>query len=312
MNFQGNRQREGLFSAQCDAGKNKGVRHPFMPQKANTTTNAVKTAIDSSRFKHAQFDRLEETGKERAFPTRDDGKRKQSFATRLPLSKSSEKSTQRKFQGVNVYGSFIEEVATEDSERRKNGAASQGKVASHSTERTNEACSDKPSHGTPPNHAIRRYALYRRMICHSRFEEDHNLWKVKNKHKVSCSRDKSEETITRTTTIQADQNNKHEPTQSRACDANTVDDQTPEMINCSPRNDNSTGSQFPKRIYIREMSNGAIVDEIVDVQNERDWEVLNYMTPLRHITSKPHERSDNLRFRDLRDFDVYYYPHPWR
>lgn len=165
MNFQGNRQREGLFSAQSDTGKNKGVRHPFMPQKANTTTNAVKTAIDSSRFKHAQFDRLEETGKERAFPTRDDGKRKQSFATRLPLSKSSEKSTQRKFQGVNVYGSFIEEVATEDSERRKNVAASQGKVASHSTERTNEACSDKPSHVTPPNHAIRRYALYRGMIC---------------------------------------------------------------------------------------------------------------------------------------------------
>ena len=81
------------------------------------------------------------------------------------------------------------------------------------------------------------------VINSSRFEEDHNLWKVKNKHKVSCSRDKSEETITRTTTIQADQNNKHEPTQSRACDANTMDDQTPEMINCSPRNDNSTGSQ---------------------------------------------------------------------
>lgn len=71
--------------------------------------------------------------------------------------------------------------------------------------------------------------------------------------------------------------------------------------------------QFSKRIYIREMSNGAIVDEIVDVQNERDWEVLNYMTPLRHITtSRPHECSDKLRFRDLREFEVYYYPHPWR
>ena len=78
----------------------------------------------------------------------------------------------------------------------------------------------------------------------SRFEGDHNLWKVKNKSKVSCSKDKREETITRTTTIvQADQNNKHLPTQSHSCETNTVDDQTPETINCSPRNDNLTRSQ---------------------------------------------------------------------
>ena len=168
MNFQGNRRREGLFSAKCETGKNKGVRHLFMPQKTNTTTHAAKTTIGSSRLKHAQFDRLKETGKERA-SSHDDGKGKQSFATRLPLSKSSEKSTLRKFPEVNIYGSFIEEVATEDSERSKNGTAfgntMQGKVASHNPERTTAACGDKPSRVTPPNHAIRRYALYRGMIC---------------------------------------------------------------------------------------------------------------------------------------------------
>ena len=73
--------------------------------------------------------------------------------------------------------------------------------------------------------------------------------------------------------------------------------------------------QFPKRIYIREISNGAIVDEIVDIKNERDWEVLNYMAPLRHVSSmssEPHQSLNSLRFRDLRNFDVYYYPYPWR
>ena len=169
MNFQGNRRREGLFSAKCDTGKNKGVRHSVAPQKTNTTTDAARTAIGSSCLKHAQFERFKETGKEWSCPTQDDGKRKQSFATRLPLSKSREKSTPTKFQEVNIYGSFIAEVATDDSERFKYGTAfektTQGKVASYNTERATEACPVKPSRATPPNHAIRRYALYRGMIC---------------------------------------------------------------------------------------------------------------------------------------------------
>lgn len=70
--------------------------------------------------------------------------------------------------------------------------------------------------------------------------------------------------------------------------------------------------QGPKRIYIREISNGAYVDEIVDVKDEREWELLNYMAPLRHISSQPEETSYSLRFQDLRNFDVYYYPLPWR
>jgi len=171
MNFQGNRQREGVFSAQCDSRKNKGVRHTVTvtPQRTNATTDAAKTAIGRSRLKPVQFERFKEIGKKWSCPTQDNGKRKQSFATRLPLSKSCEKSTLRKFQEVNVYGSFIEEEATEDSERRKSYAAcektTQGKVASHNTERTTEACAVNPSRATPPNHAIRRYALYRGMLC---------------------------------------------------------------------------------------------------------------------------------------------------
>lgn len=88
------------------------------------------------------------------------------------------------------------------------------------------------------------------VVNRSRFEEDHNLWKVKNKRKVSSNRDKSEETVTRTATIQADQNNKHEPTLSRACETNTVDDQTAEAINCSPRNDSLTGSQVREKFFM--------------------------------------------------------------
>ena len=169
MNFQGNRRRESLFSAKCDTGKNKGVRHAVTPQKTNTTTDVARTAIGSSRLKHAQFERFKETGKEWACPTQDDGKTKQSLATRLPLSKSREKSTPTKFQEVNIYGSFIGEVAPEDSGRSKNSTAfertTQGKVASYNSERATEACAVKPSRVTPPNHAIRRYALYRGMIC---------------------------------------------------------------------------------------------------------------------------------------------------
>lgn len=170
MNFQGNRRREGMFSAQCDTGKNKGVRHPVMPQRTNTTTDAVKKAIGSSRLKHVQFERFKETSKEWACPTHDSGKRKQSSATRLSLSKSCEKSaTLRKLREVKIYRSFIEEEVTEDSERCKTGAAfektTQGKVSSRNVGQTTEACTVNPSRATPPNHAIRRYALYRGMLC---------------------------------------------------------------------------------------------------------------------------------------------------
>lgn len=169
MNFQGNRQRKGLFSAQCDTGKNKGVRHIVMSQRTITTTDAAKTTIGSSRLKHLQFERFKETGKDWCFPTHDDAKGKQSSATRLPLSKSSEKYTLRKFQEVKVYKSFIEEEVTEDLERSKNGAAfektTREKVTSHNTKRTTEACAVNPSRVAPPNHAIRRYALYRGMLC---------------------------------------------------------------------------------------------------------------------------------------------------
>lgn len=167
MNFQGNRQREGVFSAPCDTRNNKCVRHTVtvIPQRTNTTTHAAKTAVGSSHLKPVQLERFKETGKKWACPTHDSEKlRKQSSATRRPLSKSCEKSTLRKFQEVNVYESFIEEGVTE---RRKNYAACEKtkNVASNTTERTTEACAVNPSRATPPNHAIRRYALYRGMAC---------------------------------------------------------------------------------------------------------------------------------------------------
>ena len=86
------------------------------------------------------------------------------------------------------------------------------------------------------------------VVNSSRFEEDHNLWRDKNKGKVSCSRDKSEETINRTVTIREDEKDKNKPTQSRACDTNLENDQTPETINCSHWNDDLTGT------WVREKS----------------------------------------------------------
>lgn len=89
------------------------------------------------------------------------------------------------------------------------------------------------------------------VVNSSRFEEDHELKKDKNKYKVSCNRDKSEaEQFTRTATIQEDENNKHETTQSRACETNTMDDQTPETINCSPSNDDLIGTQVREKSYV--------------------------------------------------------------
>lgn len=92
------------------------------------------------------------------------------------------------------------------------------------------------------------------IICHdlivvnsSRFEKDHNLWKDRNNGKVLRSRNKSEETITRTATIKTDEKNKHEPTQSRGHETNTIDDQTAETINWSPRNDDLTGTQVGEK-----------------------------------------------------------------
>ena len=169
MNFQGNRQRSRLCTAQCDTGKNKGVCYIGVSQKTTTTADVAKTAVGSSRLKHRQNERLKETGKEWARGTQVDEKgKKSSGAIRLPLHKSCEKSTLRKFQEVKVYRSFIKEEAAEELDRSKNDAfekSTQGKVASHNTKRTTEACAVNPSRATPLNHAIRRYALYRGMLC---------------------------------------------------------------------------------------------------------------------------------------------------
>lgn len=74
----------------------------------------------------------------------------------------------------------------------------------------------------------------------SRFEKDHS-WKDRNKAKVSRGRDKSEETITRTATIQ---------THARGRETNTIDDQTPESINRSPRNDDLTATQVREKFNL--------------------------------------------------------------
>ena len=167
MNFQGNRQRSRLCTAQCDTAKNKGVCYIGMSQKTTTTADVAKTAVGSSRLKHLQKERLKETGKEWACGTQvaEKGK-KSSGATRLPFHKSCEKSTLRKFQEVKVYRSFIKEEVTEELDRNDAFEKStQGKVASHNAKRTTEACAVNPSRATPSNHAIRRYALYRGMLC---------------------------------------------------------------------------------------------------------------------------------------------------
>ena len=168
MNFQGNRQWTGLFSAHRNTGKNEGVRHIVMSQRRTTTTDAAKTTIGSSRLKHLQFERFKETGKNWCFPTHDEEKGKQSSATRFRHSKSCDKSTLKKYQEVKVYRSFIEEEATEDLERSKNSTAFektlQEKVTLHNAGQTTEACAVNPSRVKAPNHAVRRYALYRGML----------------------------------------------------------------------------------------------------------------------------------------------------
>lgn len=150
--------------------KNKGVRHIGMSQKTTTTGDVAKTTVGSSRLKHLKFEHFKETGKQRACPTQGDKKEeKSSGATRLPLSTSCEKSTLRKLQEVNVYKSFIKEEATKDLDRSKNDAEfetkTQGKVSSHNTKPITEACALNQSRAKPPNLAIRRYALYRGMLC---------------------------------------------------------------------------------------------------------------------------------------------------
>ncbi|XP_032220672.2 uncharacterized protein LOC116603494 [Nematostella vectensis] len=71
------------------------------------------------------------------------------------------------------------------------------------------------------------------------------------------------------------------------------------------------GTTFPKRIYIRETVNGGIVDEIVDVRDEKDWAILTYMSPLRPADLRSGLKR-NINFKDLKDFEVYCYMCPWK
>ena len=90
----------------------------------------------------------------------------------------------------------------------------------------------------------------------SRFEKDHS-WKDRNKAKVSRGRDKSEETITRTATIQTDEKNKHELTHARGRETNTIDDQTPESINRSPATQVREKFNLVPRAFPFEIGRGA-------------------------------------------------------
>ena len=87
------------------------------------------------------------------------------------------------------------------------------------------------------------------VVNRSRFGKDHS-WKDRNKAKVSRGRDKSEETITRTATIQTDEKNKHELNHARGRETNTIDDQTPKSINRSPRNDDLTATQVREKFNL--------------------------------------------------------------
>lgn len=74
------------------------------------------------------------------------------------------------------------------------------------------------------------------------------------------------------------------------------------------RDDSKIKTQSLRRIYIREISKGAIVDEIVDIKDQRDWETLNFLTPLHRISSKSGQTSNRLYLGDLVNFGIYYYP----
>ena len=171
MNGQANRQRKDLFSAQWNSGKNiKGVvRHSVTSQRTSTTALEIRAAICSSRLKHLRFERFQENEREWYFPRHADGKRKQS-SVQLPPSK--QKSTPKKFQEIKVYRSFMEENEAKDLKRSKNLVASGKKytsqaISSKTEGKTSEAGSEagNSSRVTHPNHAVRRYALYRGMLC---------------------------------------------------------------------------------------------------------------------------------------------------
>ena len=50
------------------------------------------------------------------------------------------------------------------------------------------------------------------------------------------------------------------------------------------------------------------MDEIVDIKDQRDWEILNFLIPLHQISSKSGQTSTRLYLRDLVNFGIYYYP----
>lgn len=50
------------------------------------------------------------------------------------------------------------------------------------------------------------------------------------------------------------------------------------------------------------------MDEIVDIKDQRDWETLNFLTPLLRISSKSGQTFNRLYLRDLVNFGIYYYP----
>lgn len=155
MNFQGSRRRKGLFSAQCDSGKDKGVHQSVVTQRTRTKDDATQTTPGSLRLKYLQIAR--ERGE-------------QSSATRLPHSKHCEKSTPKKFHEVKVYRSFMGEKETGDSVERSKSceSTSDQKTPEKVTSRNLPEGTTKASHTsrfTHSNHAVRRYALYRGMLC---------------------------------------------------------------------------------------------------------------------------------------------------
>lgn len=155
MSFQANMQRKGFSSAHCDGGKNiiKDVGRSIMSQR---TTNEIKAASCSSRLKHLQFECFK------------DEKRKQSSVIHFPVSKhcDKQKSTPKKFQELKVYSSFMEDQEAADIKRSKSNTSEKKNTAKVVTSRNTEGTTEAvhPSRVTHPNHAVRRYALYRGML----------------------------------------------------------------------------------------------------------------------------------------------------
>lgn len=65
--------------------------------------------------------------------------------------------------------------------------------------------------------------------------------------------------------------------------------------------------KVPKNIYVREETEGGIIEDLVEVRNQDELDVLNTLTTLQLVQNNRGTKPAKF-FEDLRDYEVYCYP----